>query len=427
MSWLSAIIFFAVIAAIASEKFDRTIVALIGAILVIVLGLIPLDKVLEEMNLDVLGLIAGACVVSAYLAESGLADEAARRALAWSRGDFTKILFALGLVTGVISLFMENVTTLILFAPAVFSLARAAGISPVPLILAMAFASNLGGAALLVGDPQSALAAGYYNLDFMDFIFHNGKPSIFWMVLAGLLTAVTVFAIIEGEKRKDLNYKEVLKKMKGIRDKRLATVVLIALSIKIFLLSIRKQIGIGLAPPAILAATMLSIYAIKYKGVKGVIKYAFEVIEWKLLIFLASMFIIVGSLKYSGVLEAFAKSLEPIVGCNLVLGAAFITLISILVSAVMDNVPYLLAMFPVIDYLSARCGIDVFKYLLALLIGATLGGNITYLGTSTNVAAVHLLEEEGYYIKFKDFVKLGLLYTVAAVLPAWIIYAIFWL
>ncbi len=415
------------IAAIASEKFDRTIVAAIGALLVILLGLIPPDKVLEEMNLDVLGLIAGACVVSAYLAESGLADEAARRALAWSKGDFTKILFALGLVTGVISLFMENVTTLILFAPAVFSLARAAGISPVPLILAMAFASNLGGAALLVGDPQSALAAGYYNLDFMDFIFHEGKPSIFWMVLVGLLTAVTVFAFVEGEKRRDLNYEEVLKKMRGIKDRRLATVVLIALSIKIFLLSIRKQIGIGLAPPAILAAIMLSLYALRYKEAKEVVKYALEVIEWKLLIFLASMFIIVGSLKYSGVLEAFARSLEPVVGCNVALGAALITVISIAVSAVMDNVPYLLAMFPVIDFLSVKCGIDVFKYLLALLIGATLGGNITYLGTSTNVAAVHLLEEEGYYIKFKDFVKLGLLYTLAAVLPAWIVYALFWL
>ncbi len=398
----------------------RFIVALVGAAIAIALGLVNIRNVPEYLNLDVLGLIAGACVVSAYLSESGITEEAAKKAVKWSKGDLRKVAIALGLLSGIISLFIENVTTLIMLAPMVFAIANVAGVDAVPLLLITAFASNLGGAALLVGDPQSALAAGYFNLDFIDFIFHDGKPSIFWMVLAGLLTSTIAFGMVFSKGKIDVD--DVVRKLEGIKDERLAKVSLLALGVKVFLLSIRKEIGIGLSPPAFVAVSILLLYKRSWKDVK----FAIKSVEWELLLFLAGMFVLVGALQDSGVMSAIARGLEACVGCNFYVASAVIIVVSVLISGIMDNVPYLLAMFPVIEDLSAHCGIYWFKLLLALLIGATLGGNITYFGTSTNIAAVQLLSEAGYKVSFRRFVKLGLFYTVLALTPAIILFYVIW-
>jgi len=418
---LAASLFLITLSVLVLVKEDRRyIVATISALIAIALGLVKPSNLLEYLNLDVLGLIGGACVVSAYLSESGITEEIAKRAVSWSGGDLRKVALALGMLSGIISLFIENVTTLIMLAPIVFTIAKAAEIDAVPLLLITAFASNLGGAALLVGDPQSALAAGYFNLDFIDFIFHDGKPSIFWMVLAALLTSTTAFAyfLVKGR----INSKNVMDKLGGVSDHKLAKIALSALMIKIFLLSIRKEIGIGLAPPALIAVAFILLM----RRTKEDIKFSIKSVEWKLLIFLAGMFVLVGSLQDSGVMEAVASLIKNSVGCNFYLASSVIIIVSVIISGVMDNVPYLLAMFPVIESLSAFCHIYYFKLLLALLIGATLGGNITYFGTSTNIAAVQLLAEAGYKVSFKRFVKLGLFYTVLALTPAVIMFYLIW-
>ncbi|UXD22699.1 hypothetical protein IPA_07450 [Ignicoccus pacificus DSM 13166] len=418
---MAAALFIATLTALVLVKENRRyIVALIGALIAIALGLVKLNHVPEYLNLDVLGLIGGACVVSAYLSESGLTEEAAKRAVRWSKGDLRKIAIALGLLSGIISLFIENVTTLVMLAPMVFAIARAAEVDAVPLLLITAFASNLGGAALLVGDPQSALAAGYFNLDFIDFIFHDGKPSIFWMVLAALLTSTTIFGYVVSKGKIDVD--NVLKQLRGVENEELAKIALIALGVKIFLLSIRKEIGIGLAPPALIAVSIILLYRRSWDDVK----FAIKSVEWELLLFLAGMFLLVGALEDSGVMTTIANALKHCVGCNFYLASAVIIVVSVIISGIMDNVPYLLAMFPVIQDLSVHCGIYWFKLLLALLIGATLGGNITYFGTSTNIAAVQLLSEAGYKVSFRRFVKLGLFYTILALTPAIIIFYLVW-
>ena len=374
------------------------------------------------MNLDVLGLIAGASVISAYLVESGVTTYAASKALSASKGDLKRLALYLGLLSGIISLFIENVTTLIMLAPIAFEIARSFELDAVPLLLIISFASNLGGAALLVGDPQSALAAGYFNLDFIDFIFHDGKPSIFWMVLAALLCSTFTFAyvFVKGKISIEKN------PLKGIKDRKLAYVSLAALGVKIFLLSVRKEVHIGLSVPALIGMTIILIYQIIRKRNFEDIRFAIKSIDWKLLTFLASLFILVGALEDTGAMNLIALAFKKLVACDFYqLTAALIT-VSVLVSGVMDNVPYLLAMFPVIQYLSDACHIYYFKLLLALLIGATLGGNITYFGTSTNIVAVQLLYAEGYRVSFRRFFKYGLFYTIMALLPAVILFYLIW-
>ena len=418
---LAASLFLAtIIILIFTKEEKRYIVALIGASIAIALGLVKPGNVLKYLNLDVLGLIGGACIVSAYLTESGITEEVAKKAVRWSKGDLRKVALALGMLSGIISLFIENVTTLIMLAPMVFTIARAAEIDAVPLLLITAFASNLGGAALLVGDPQSALAAGYFNLDFIDFIVHNGKPSIFWMVLAALITSTAGFAYFFVKGR--LSSENVVSKLKGVSDHKLAKIAITALAIKIFLLSIRKEIGIGLAPPALIAVAFILLMRRSWEDVK----FSLKSVEWKLLLFLAGMFVLVGALQDSGVMNAIASALKSSVGCNFYLASSIIIIISVIISGIMDNVPYLLAMFPVIESLSVSCHIYYFKLLLALLIGATLGGNITYFGTSTNIAAVQLLSEAGYRVSFRRFVKLGLFYTVLALTPAVVMFYLIW-
>jgi len=418
---LAAALFLLTLAALVLVKENkRFVVALAGAATAIALGLVKPSNVPSYLNLDVLGLIGGACVVSAYLSKSGLTEEAAKKAVRWSKGDLRNIAIALGLLSGIISLFIENVTTLVMLAPMVFAISRAANVDAVPLLLITAFASNLGGAALLVGDPQSALAAGYFNLDFVDFIFHYGRPSIFWMVLAALITSTTVFGYLVNKGKIDVD--KVLVELRGIEDGGFAKVALLALGVKILLLSIRKEIGIGLAPAALVAVGIILAYRRSLEDVK----FALRSVEWRLLAFLAGMFVLVGALEDSGVMLVIANSLKSFVGCNFYVASAIIVIASVLISGIMDNVPYLLAMFPVTQELSAYCGIHWFKFLLALLIGATLGGNITYFGTSTNIAAVQLLAEAGYRVSCRRFIKLGTLYTVLALTPAVIIFYLVW-
>ena len=398
-----------------SEK-KRAHVALIGAFFAVALGLVNPRHVIDYLNLDVLGLIAGACVISAYLTESGITDEVARRALNWSRGDLRKLTWALAMISGIVSLFIENVTTLIMLAPIVFRIANTLDVDAVPMLLVVAFASNLGGAALLVGDPQSALAAGYFNLDFIDFIFHEGKPSIFWMVLAALITSTTVFSYLFVKGKFNIKMGE---RIGGIKDSKLAKVSLLALGVKIFLLSIRKEIGIGLSLPALVGAGIILLYT---KDVK----FALKSVEWNLLLFLAGMFVMVGALQDSGVMSMVASWFLKLASCDFYSLTAMLILVSVAVSAVVDNVPYLMAMFPVISVLAKTCCIDYFKLLLALLIGATLGGNITYFGTSTNIAAVHLLAEEGYRVGFRRFFKYGVIYTSLALASATALFYAIW-
>ena len=407
---------------IITKEEKRAYVALFSAILAIILGLVKPSHIIEYLNLDVLGLIAGASIISAYLIESGVTSWAASKALNASKGDLRKLSLYLGMLSGIISLFIENVTTLIMLAPIAFEIARSFELDAVPLLLIIAFASNLGGAALLVGDPQSALAAGYFNLDFIDFIFHDGKPSIFWMVLAALIVSTFSFAyvFIKGKIKVE---EEVLG---GIRDSALAKVTLIALGIKIFLLSIRKMIGIGLSLPAIIGASIILAFQIIRKRKAEDIRFALKSVDWKLLLFLGSLFVLVGSLQDTGVMNLVAVIFEKFVSCNFYQLTATLIVLSVLISGIMDNIPYLLAMFPVIEYLSKTCHIYYFKLLLALLIGATLGGNVTYFGTSTNITAVQLLYAEGYRVSFKRFLKYGLFYTVMALLPAVILFYLVW-
>ncbi|NPA85138.1 MAG: hypothetical protein GXO07_03935 [Crenarchaeota archaeon] len=399
-----------------TDEKKRAYVAIASAVLAIILGLVKPENVVEYLNLDVLGLIAGASVISAYLSESGLTNEVARRALFWSGGDLRKLTWALAMISGIVSLFIENVTTLIMLAPIVFAIARALSLDAVPMLLAVAFASNLGGAALLVGDPQSALAAGYFDLDFLDFIFHNGKPSIFWMVLTALMVSTTVFTFMFIKGRFDI---EMGKRVGGLRNPKLAKVSLTALAIKIALLSFRKELGLGLSAPAFVGAGLLLAYTRDWK-------FAVRSIEWNLLLFLAGMFVLVGALQDSGVMDAIASWFLSTVSCDFCRLSSTLILLSVAVSAVVDNVPYLMAMFPVIEVVSKNCNIYYFKLLLALLIGATLGGNITYFGTSTNIAAVHLLAEEGYKVSFRRFVKYGLVYTALALASASALYYAIW-
>ncbi len=420
---LSSSLFLVTILILIMTKEDkRAYVAFVSALIAIALGLVNPNKLLEHLNLDVLGLIAGASIISAYLVESGVTSLAASKALEASKGDLRKLALYLGMLSGIISLFIENVTTLIMLAPIAFEIARRFELDAVPLLLIIAFASNLGGAALLVGDPQSALAAGYFNLDFVDFIFHKGKPSIFWMVLAALITSTTAFAYVFVKGRVGVEERS----LGGIRDKPLALVTLFALGTKIFLLSIRKIIGIGLSLPAFVGASIILVYQIVRKRKTEDLVFAIKSIDWKLLLFLGSLFVLVGSLQDTGVMALVASAFKKFVSCDFYQVSAALIVLSVLVSGVMDNVPYLLAMFPVIDYLSKSCHIYYFKLLLALLIGATLGGNITYFGTSTNVTAVQLLYAEGYRVSFRRFLKYGLFYTVMALLPAVVLFYLIW-
>ncbi len=424
--------YIAVVAIIASEKVDRLYVILAGALVTIILSQLlhfsNIFELLKYIDLDVLGLIVAVSVISWFLADCGIVKLAAT---ALERlGSPVLVVQALALISGLASIFLENVSTVLLIAPTALAVCGRLGIDPVATLILVSVSSNMAGSATLVGDPPAALTASYLNLGFGDFIIYDGRPSMFFMTLIPMIVAIATmpaYVRITGRTKKSSS------KSSGINDSRRSPVkvsyviaVITALIVKVALLTLRKELGLSLSASALPPALALLLIYGRGKFVR-VLK---EGIDIKLLAFLASMFIMVGGLNESGAITLIANWFTSTAGGSLIITALLIVFVSVLVSAFVDNVPYVAAMLPAIAMVAGGLGGGrgtVVSLAWALLIGATLGGNITYIGASANYAAVRILESGGRKVTFARFMRIGLPFTLISVGTALAIYYPVWL
>jgi len=423
------LLYVAVVAAIASEKVDRLYAVAAGAaatlILSQVLGFSTIPKLLTYIDLDVLGLIVAMSIISWFLADCGIVGVAAS-ALSRLRSPVL-VVQALALTSGLISIFLENVSTVFLIAPTALAVCNRLGIDPIPTLILVAVASNMAGSATLVGDPPAAITASYLNLGFGDFIVTYGRPSMFFMTLIPMFVAIaTIPAYVKISRGVQKNIAANPSGSGQGLDVRYVAAVLAALAVKIALLTVRKELGLSLSacalPPAI---ALLLLY-----GRGKFLRVLKDGLDLKLLVFLASMFLMVGGLNESGAITLIANWFTSVAGGDLVLTALLIVFVSVAVSAFIDNVPYVAAMLPAISIVARE--LSGGQYLTvtlawALLIGATLGGNITYIGASANYVAVRILESKGRRVTFLRFIRIGLPFTLISVGTALAIYYPAWL
>lgn len=397
----------------------RMLVALGASILLIITRTITIEEAFISINWNVIGIFVGTLVVADCFMESRVPAFLAEVIVVKAKNNAWAILF-ICLLTGFISAFVENVATVLIVAPIALSLAKKLKVNPANMMIAIAVSSNLQGTATLIGDPPSMLLGGFAKMDFGDFFFYEGKPGIFFAVELGALVSFFVLYYIFRHQKKKVELIPIEKVKSWI-----PAVILVML---VFALAISSFFDKGLSYSAGMLCIITGIICILWEKFinKGLIIEGLKSLDWETTFFLIGIFILVGSLTITGWIELLSGFLLRLMGEKIFLGYTLIVFLSVAFSAFIDNVPFLATMLPVALSMSDKLQINPSLFLFGLLIGASLGGNITPIGASANIVACGLLKKEGYEIRFMEFVKIGLPFTLAAVTAAYLFVWFVW-
>lgn len=391
----------------------RTWIAVGSAALLVLLGALSLQDAFRAVNWNVMGIFVGTLVIADSFMESRVPAYIAERIVNQSKNTCWAILW-ICILASFISAFVENVATVLIIAPIALALSRKLSINPTNMLIAIAISSNLQGTATLIGDPPSMLLGGFAKMNFMDFFFYKGKPSIFFAVQLGAVASVAVLYAIFRKHREKVEVVAVEKVRSWV-----PTAILVLLIAALACSSFFDVGFTSLAGQICMAFAIVTIIWEKMTNQKSIRK-GVQALDWDTTFFLMGIFVIVGSITATGWISRIADGLSGIMGTNIFLGYTLLVVIAVVLSAFVDNVPFLAAMLPVALTISDKIQIAPSLLLFGLLIGASLGGNITPIGASANIVACGLLKKEGHPVRFGHFVKIGLPFTVAAVAAAYL-------
>ena len=421
MKLIALLIFIAVYALMLLLPTWRAAAALAAAVAFVLLGIVPAGEVVGAVDWNVLLMLAGTMGTVDLFIRSNMPNRLSDR-LVSVLPSVKWLIIALALFAGLVSAFVDNVATVLMLAPVGLAISKKLNISPVEPILAIAVSSNLQGAATLVGDTTSILLAGHMGLDFMDFFAYRGRPGMFLVVEAGALVTVPVMLVL-------------FRKEKGkLRADRLTPVT-------------------DYLPTWLLLGTVLSLIAASFIPNKpditnGVICMAFflgglllesgkskeksmtadvlKAIDYETLGLLAGLFIVIRGIEQVGIIDELSRAISRMGGGSLFWTYTIIVWASVLISAFVDNIPYTATMLPVVGGVAASLGVNQAVLCFGLLTGATLGGNLTPVGASANIAACGILRREGYEVTTGQFVRIGVPFTLAAVLTGYVLVWLFY-
>lgn len=419
---LAALILFIMMYAlmIARPKY-RPYIALTTAVIFIAAGILPLSMVAETINWNVLLMITGTMIIVYYFIDSGMPVLLADFLLSKSENAMW-VTIRMSVFAGLISAFIDNVSTVLIVAPIGLAICRKLRIDPVGMILSISVSSNLQGAATLVGDTTSIMLGDYAHMNFMDFFWMNGRPGIFFAVELGALATIPVMMILFR------NYKDPVPPVEKTKvNDYLPTAMLILMVIALITASFipdTPDITNGVIC-CVLAVITVIIDTIRDRNTEDTVA-SVRTLDFGTLGLLLGLFIVIGGLTNAGLINDIADLIVKAGGNNLFLLYTIIVWGSVLISAFVDNIPYVATMLPVLTAVTASLGVEPYLLYFGLLSGATLGGNITPIGASANIAAVGLLESNGYKVSFADFIRIGVPYTLVAVLVGYIYLWIVW-
>jgi Na+/H+ antiporter NhaD/arsenite permease-like protein len=400
----------------------RSLVACLGGVALVATGQLGgVEALTEKIHWNVIALFAGTLVLAELFMHSRMPA-----VLAEIFVDRTQTvrgaLVAVCALAGFLSMFVENVAVVMLVAPVALSLAEKLKISPVRLLICIAISTNLQGTATLIGDPPSMILAGYMKLTFNDFFVYLGKPGIFFSVQAGAVASLLVVAYLMRAHKEPIE--------------------------KVAVEAVRSWVPSGLLLALMGGLAVTSVFDPDFKWLAGTLTMVLAVIglvwhhcgprwtstkellrtlDWDTTFFLCGIFVVVGGLADSGWLARVADWIAGWVGRDVFLAFVVIILVAVVISAFVDNVPFLLTMIPVTQSVADKLAAPVPLLMFGLLIGSCLGGNITPIGASANIVTIGLLRKKGHPVSFTGFMRVGVPFTIAAVLAGaaftWLIWA----
>ena len=413
----------------------RPYIALTSGVIFIITGMLPLGDIIPSLDFNVLLMIGGTMGLVQLFIDSHMPERLADMIMAkvptvqWAA-------VCLSLFAGVISAFVDNVATVLMVAPVALEICKKLKTNPIPVLIAIAVSSNLQGAATLVGDTTAIMLGSALNMSFMDFFWYYGKPSMFFAVeLGALLSAAILYWIF----RKEKGNIPKTGKMTEVSDYVPTGLLLGAIGLLICASFAPDSWNLPEEINGIICCTLLVVGLIynyaKKKNLKAV-SGPLMAIDFETLGLLVGLFLMIGGISNMGVIDALAALLADLGGGNVFLMFSIIVWASVLISAFIDNIPYVATMIPVIGGIAAQMapglGVDAtlvgIPLYFGLLSGATLGGNITPIGASANITAIGILRREGYEVANSDFFKIGIPFTLSAVIPAyiyiWLVYGV---
>lgn len=423
--FLAAILLFALtyVLMLTFSKY-RPYIALASAFIFILTGMLPLSKALSFIDFNVLLMIAGTMGIVALFIESKmpalLADLLMELVpnIKWAA-------IAMALFAGIISAFVDNVATVLMIAPVALEICKKLKANPVPFIISIAVASNLQGAATLVGDTTAIMLGSALDMSFMDFFWYKGRPGMFFAVELGALLSTIILAYLFRKEKTPIPKAETRTQVTDY----VPTVLLLGAILLLILASFipgKPDITNGLICFFLFFIGL--IYTVLKKKQLSTIVAPLKEIDLNTIGLLLGLFLMIGGITEQGVIAAAADLLAQAGGGNVFFLYTVIVWASVLISAFIDNIPYVATMIPVIGGLAAALNIDPTVLYFGLLSGATLGGNCTPIGASANITGIGILRREGYTVKNSDFFKIGIPFTLAAIIPAylylWIMYGV---
>lgn len=397
---LSSVIFVLAYALIIWDKFDRAVIAMSAAVLMILTRILSQEKALMEIDYNTLVLLISMMIIVMIMKRSGIFEYLAVKIVKIAKGDPIIIIILLSLVTGFLSSVLDNVTTILLILPVTLSVAKDLHINPAPFIISEVFASNVGGASTLIGDPPNIMIGSAVGLSFLDFIKNVAPITI-------ILLFITTYLLVLIYQKKLTASPEAKQKIMQIDENMCIkdhkelwkSIVVLFFTITGFIL--HGILHYESATIALSGAVILLLIS------KVRLEKILHEVEWKTIFFFVGLFIMVGGLKETGVIKILARGVIDITHGDITLTTMAILWISAIASAFLDNIPFVATMIPLIKDMGVLTGMDLTPIWWALSLGACLGGNGTIIGASANVIATGMAEEHGHKISFIKYLKIA--------------------
>lgn len=399
----------------------RAITALLTAVIFLILGILPIKALPTAIDWNVLLMILGTLLLVDYFIESKMPNFIADKLLDIAP-NVMWVTILMSLFSGLISAFIDNVATLLMVAPVGLAVCKKLKINPVMMIISIAVSSNLQGAATLVGDTTSIMLASYAGMDFTDFFWMLGRPGIFFAVELGALVTIPIMMFLFRKDREKVESTE-----KTVVKDYVPTIMMIAHVVLLVIASFipqKPEITNGVICLACGIIGIIWEYA-KDKDKDRVVRII-KNLDYDTLLLLTGLFAVIAGITEAGVIDDLAGVIASVGGTNKFLLFTIVVWGSMLISAFIDNIPYVATMLPVLQGVTLAMGVEPYLLYFGLLCGATLGGNITPVGASCNIAGVGMLRKEGYEVSFRDFMKIGVPFTLAATMSAYIFLWVFW-
>lgn len=416
----SIAIFVIIMALIMSEKVNRTIAALIGASLILILRVMTFDQALDYIDFNTLGVLAGMMIIVGIVKNTGVFEYLAIYASKKVKGDPWKIILSLSVITAITSGFLDNVTTVLLIVPMTFVITDTLELDPIPFLIPEIMASNMGGTATLIGDPPNIMIGSATGLGFMDFIINLGPIVVIIFAVTFLIFKILFrkqLIVSEEKKQEIFNFDE----KKAIKDGVLLKKSLVVLGLVILGFFFHEQLNYSSALIALSGAALLLL--LSGESVDEV----FSNVEWPSLFFFGGLFILVGALEEVGLINDLASVIIHLTNNNLLLTGIIMIWFSALASSVLDNIPFVATLIPLIKAMGLQSGMDITPLWWAISLGACLGGNGTLIGASANVIVAGLAEKHGYKLSFRRYFKYGFPLMLLSIFLATIYLIVFYL